>query len=701
MVQDLVTEKWEDFLKRYYWDDIIELSNSYPEKRSLLVKFSEMDIYDSNIADMLLDDPDVILESATRTLREMDIPTGVTLDEANLRVIKLQRKVKIRDIRSNYIGKLVSIEGLVTKATEVRPKIVEAAFECPFCHHIFSMAQAGSQFKEPYECPQEDGGCGRKVQRFLLRVDKSKFVNAQKVRLQESPEELRGGELPQALDVNLEDDISGEVAPGDRVIVTGILRSYQRVTQFGKKLFFDIYLDGNSLELKEEVFEEIGITDEDERAIMELKDQPDVYEKLVKSISPSIYGYDEIKEAMVLQLFSGVPKELPDESRVRGDIHVLLVGDPGVAKSQLLTYLVKLAPRGLYTGGKSSSAAGLTAAAVRDEFGEGRWTLEAGALVLADKGIAAVDEIDKMKKEDRDALHEAMEQQTVSIAKAGIMARLNSRCSLLAAANPIGGRFNKYDPISKQINMPPTLLSRFDLIYTMIDLPSEERDTKTAEHIIETHYAGELLARFEHGGKMDEEWKERFREQVEALKPEVPKELLRKYVAWSKRNVFPVMSEEAKKKISGFYIGLRRQGYEDEEAPVPITARQLEALIRLGEARARTRLSDTITAEDAEQVIRVVTFCLKQVFVDPETGKLDVDWVAAGTTKSRRDRARSIREIIKELEKDYGEEIPIDEVLDLAEEEGMERDKVEEIIDVMKRDGILFSPGSGVIKFVR
>ncbi len=701
MTQDLVTEKWEDFLKRYYWDEIIELSNSYPEKRSLLVKFSEMDIYDSTIADMLLDDPDVILESATRTLREMDIPTGVTLDEANLRVIKLQRKVKIRDIRSNDIGKLVGVEGLVTKATEVRPKIVEAAFECPFCHHIFSMAQAGSQFKEPYECPQEDGGCGRKVQRFLLRVDKSKFANAQKIRLQESPEDLRGGELPQALDVNLEDDISGEVAPGDRVIVTGILRSYQRVTQFGKKLFFDIYLDGNSLELKEEEFEEIEITEEDERAIMELKEQPDVYEKLVRSISPSIYGYDEIKEAMVLQLFSGVPKELPDKTRVRGDIHVLLVGDPGVAKSQMLTYLVKLAPRGLYTGGKSSSAAGLTAAAVRDEFGEGRWTLEAGALVLADKGIAAVDEIDKMRKEDRDALHEAMEQQTVSIAKAGIMARLNSRCSLLAAANPIGGRFNKYDPISKQINMPPTLLSRFDLIYTMIDIPSEERDTKTAEHIIETHHAGELLARFEHGGKIDEEGKERFREQVEAMKPEVPKELLRKYVAWSKRNVFPVMSEEAKKKFSGFYIGLRRQGYEDEEAPVPITARQLEALIRLGEARARTRLSDTVTAEDAEQVIRVVTFCLKQVFVDPETGKLDVDWVAAGTTKSRRDRARSIREIIKELEKDYGEEIPIDEVLDLAEEEGMERDKVEEIIDVMKRDGILFSPGSGVIKFVR
>ncbi|MBA7521788.1 hypothetical protein ES705_13899 [subsurface metagenome] len=400
MMQDLVTEKWEDFLKRYYWDEIIEVSNSYPERRSLFVGFSDMDIYDPTIADMLLEDPDVTIEAATRALREMDIPTGVTLDEANLRIIKLPRRVKIRDIRSNDIGKLVGIEGLVTKATEVRPRIVEAVFECPFCHHIFSIAQSGRQFKEPVECEQESGGCGRKARQFNLSVEKSKFANAQKIRLQESPEELRGGELPQAIDVNLEDDISGEVSPGGRVIVTGILRSYQRTTQFGKTPFFDIYLDGNSLELKEEEFGEIEITEADEREIMELKKQPDVYEKLIRSIAPSIYGYEEIKEAMILQLFAGVPKELPDETRVRGDIHVLLVGDPGVAKSQLLTYLVKLAPRGLYTGGKSSTAAGLTAAAVRDEFGEGRWTLEAGALVLADKGIAAVDEIDKMKKED-------------------------------------------------------------------------------------------------------------------------------------------------------------------------------------------------------------------------------------------------------------------------------------------------------------
>lgn len=701
-MQDLVTERWEDFLKRYCWNDLIELSNSYPERRSLFVKFTDIDIYDSNLADMVLETPDVAIASATDALRGMDIPTGVTLDAANIRIIKLPRRVKIRDIRSNDIGKLVGIDGLVTKATEVRPRIVAAVFECPFCHHIFSLEQQGGrQFKEPVECEQESGGCGRKVQRFKLLVEKSKFTNAQKIRLQESPEELRGGELPQALDVYMEDDISGAVTPGDRVVIIGILRSYQRTTQFGKTPFFDVYLDGNSLELMQEEFEEIVITEEDEREIMALRNQPEVYEQLIRSIAPSIYGNDEIKEAMILQLFSGVPKELPDKTRIRGDIHLLLVGDPGVAKSQLLTYLIRLAPRGLYTGGKSSTSAGLTAAAVRDEFGEGRWTLEAGALVLADKGIAAVDEIDKMRREDRDALHEAMEQQTVSIAKAGIMARLNSRCALLAAANPKFGRFDKYTPIAEQINMPSTLLSRFDLIFTMMDRPEEELDLKTAEHIIKTHYAGELLARFESTGKVDGGKREILQEAKQIMEPAIRGDLLRKYVAWSKRNIFPVMTEAAKNEFMEFYIGLRRQSYEDEEAPVPVTVRQLEALIRLGEARARASLRDEVTAEDAERVIKVVKYCLNRVFVDPETGKLDTDWIAAGTTKTRRDRARSIREIIKELETEYGDEVPLEEVLDLAEEDGMEREKAEEIIDMMKRDGILFSPSGGVIKFVR
>jgi replicative DNA helicase Mcm len=267
MMQDLLTERLEEFLKKYCWNEIVEMSNSYPEKRSLFVKFSDLDIYDPNLADMLLEDPGTTIDAATNALRQMDIATGVTLDEAHLRIVNLPRRIKIRDIRSSDISKLVSVEGLVLKATEVRPKIVEAVFECPACHHIFSMPQPTRRFEEPRECEQESGGCGRKALRFKLLIEKCKFVNTQKIRLQESPEELRGGELPQAIDINIEDDLSGEVSPGDRIIVTGILRSYQKQTQFGKTPFFDIYLDGNSLEKKEEEFEEIEITEEDERKI--------------------------------------------------------------------------------------------------------------------------------------------------------------------------------------------------------------------------------------------------------------------------------------------------------------------------------------------------------------------------------------------------------------------------------------------------
>jgi len=253
-MQDL-EKKWKDFLKKYYWDEIIGLSNSYPENHSLFVKFSDLDIYDKNIADMLLEDPDRIIESATRVLRQMDISTGVTLDEAHFRIIKLPRRVKIRDIRSNEIGKLVSIEGLVTEVKEVRLRIVEAVFKCPFCGHIFSVEQGGSQFKEPLECEEESGGCGKTTKHFDLLRDHSKFVDTQRIRLEELPEELNPEESLQAIDVNLEDDLSGGVSYDNRVIVSGILRSYQKKR---KTPFFDFCLDGNSIELKEEEFEGMG-----------------------------------------------------------------------------------------------------------------------------------------------------------------------------------------------------------------------------------------------------------------------------------------------------------------------------------------------------------------------------------------------------------------------------------------------------------
>jgi len=534
------------------------------------------------------------------------------------------------------------------------------------------------------ECEQSSGGCGRRVSKFLLLADESTFTDSQKIRLQESLEELRGGDVPRTKDAELEGDLTGIVSPGDRIIVNGILRSEIKVTAAGKSPVFDVFIEANAIDRLEKVFEEIKITEDDEREIKALSQRSTLYEDLIANIAPSIYGLQEVKEALLLQLFTGIPKAMADGTTIRGDIHVLLVGDPGLAKSMILSSVANLAPRGLFTSGSSSTAAGLTAAAVKDEFSEGAWSLEAGALVLADMGLASIDEFDKMSKQDRGALHEAMEQQRVSVAKAGIVASLHSRCALLAAANPVQGRFDPYEPIAKQINMPPTLLSRFDLIFIMLDKTDEETDSKLAQFVLDTHRRGEATQK---SGEMT------------VGSGTIPPLLLRKYIAYS-RKVIPQMTDVALMKFKNFYTGMR-QDSRKEDAAIPITVRQLESLIRLGEARARTRLSDTVTEEDAESVLRLFLYCMKSVYTDPESGHIDVDWVVAGTSKTKRDRGKSIREIMVELEKTHGADIPALEVAAKAEEEGITREKTEEVLELLKRDGIIFSPTTGIIKFVR
>ena len=673
-MQNTINEQLGQFLKKYYWDEIIELSGTYPEQRSLNVSFKRLDNFNSALADMLLNTPDNILNEITQALRVLDLPNGVILDEASIRIINNPNKLKIRGIRHTHVGKLVGIEGIVIKATEVYPKLLMGVFECPYCGHIFSIEQTG-EYKEPIECPSDEGGCGRKARKFKFLVDASTFTNSQKVRLQEPLEDLQGGDVPHTIDIELESDITGIVTPGMRVIINGILRSKQQKTTTTKKLTFSVYMEANSIEKQSDVFEEIKITEEDEQKILELSKRTDIYQDQIKSIAPFIYGNEEIKEALLLQLFGGTRETLADGDVTRGDIHILLIGDPGLAKSKLILSQANLAPRGIFTSGKTTSSAGLTACVTKDEFGDGRWSLEAGALVLADRGLACIDELDKMSKNDREALHEAMEQQTVTITKA-IMARLNSRCAILAAANPKSGHFDKYTAIADQINIPVTLLSRFDLIYTMMDRPQEEADLATAKHIFKT------------------------RKKREKTRGTIPLDILRKYIAYSRARLAPKMSKEAEQKLEQFYIRMRKQAY-DTEAPIPITARQLESLIRLSEARARARLSDTVTVEDADRVINLMTYCLKSVYIDPESGQMDVDWIVAGTTKTKRDRARTIKEIIIDLEKEHGDKVPITEIYEVATEEGIEQEKAEEIIEVMKRDGILFSRGMGVVGLVR
>ena len=1213
--QELV-DQFQGFFRTYYHDEIGELAQRYPsEQRSLHVDWDDLYTFDQTLANEYLNQPEQYQKYAEEALRLYDLPVDVNLGQAHVRVYGLDKSTEIRDIRELHINTLVSVQGIIRKATSVRPKIQSAAFECQRCGTLTRIPQTGGNFQEPHECQ----GCERQGP-FRINFDQSDFVDSQKLRIQESPEGLKGGQTPESIDVNIEDDLTGAVTPGDRVTVTGTLKVEQQSSGGEKSPVFDVFMDGISVEIEDEEFDEMDITEEDKKEIIELSNEPDIYEQMVDSIAPTIYGYRQEKLAIILQLFSGVTKHLPDGSRTRGDLHMLLIGDPGTGKSQLLQYVQNISPRSVYTSGKGSSAAGLTAAAVRDDFGEGQqWSLEAGALVLADKGVAAVDELDKMNPDDRSAMHEALEQQSyhpdmeilladghrveigslidslmesesdavvdgvdceilpvddlrihsvdletkavekipvdrvsrheapdefvrvtfsngrtvtvtpehpmfvddgadvgtrpaseieagafvpaprelpnsvepvsldgephigkekdvtlpndlspdlaeilgllvaeghsyagsaheigfsnqderllgrmaelmyrvfgiestdttnaagtvtkrwvstklyrwfernfpevmatarekrmparilgasreeirrflvgafagdgsvesesmsvstashglaedyadamaklgiasrihynaaedswktyvmgdsirtfvdeivdpaddryedaaafarrseatprhhdvlptsaarelrtlkrllgvpltgtflenvengygvqvetvrketkalrervlaveraltradslsevrdvigwsgrqlaerldgvtrstihyaedggyderkreqltersvtavqkalteatqrldalekktrlrfyrvtnvetipnegehacewvydvtveptntfvskgvilhnsISISKAGINATLKSRCSLLGAANPKYGRFDQYEPIGEQIDLEPALISRFDLIFTVTDQPDREDDTELAEHIIQKNYVGELSTQHVQlaAANVSEEQVESASEEVE---PAIEAELLRKYVAHARADVYPTMTEPAKEAIRDFYVDLRAKG-EDEDAPVPVTARKLEALIRLAEASARVRLSDRVTREDAERVIEIVRSCLQDIGVDPETGQFDADVVETGTSKTQRERIKNVKQLIADIEDDYEEGAPVEEVLERADEIGMDPSKAEHEIQKLKQQGEVYEPANDYLR---
>ncbi|QSX00907.1 minichromosome maintenance protein MCM [Haloterrigena alkaliphila] len=690
-----LVDSFEQFFRNYYDNEIKQLAQRYPnEQRSLHIDWQDLYRFDPDLADDFLNQPEQLQRYAEEALRLYDLPIDVSLGQAHVRIRNLPEteSPEIREIRARDMNSLVQARGIVRKATDVRPKIEEAAFECQLCGTLTRVPQSSGDFQEPHECQ----GCERQGP-FRVNFDQSEFVDSQKLRIQESPEGLRGGETPQSLDIHVEDDITGEVTPGDHVSATGVLRLEQQGDQQEKSPVFDFYMEGVSVEIDEEQFEDMDITDEDKEEIVRLSSSQDIYEQMVASIAPSIYGYDQEKLAMILQLFSGVTKQLPDGSRIRGDLHMLLIGDPGTGKSQMLSYIQNIAPRAVYTSGKGSSSAGLTAAAVRDDFGDGQqWTLEAGALVLADQGIAAIDELDKMRSEDRSAMHEALEQQKISVSKAGINATLKSRCSLLGAANPKYGRFDQYEPIGEQIDLEPALISRFDLIFTVTDQPDEEKDRNLAEHIITTNYAGELTTQREQmtsPGVSSEE----IDEMTEQVDPEIDAELLRKYIAYAKQNCHPRMTEAAREAIRDFYVDLRAKG-TDEDAPVPVTARKLEALVRLSEASARVRLSDTVEEADANRVIEIVRSCLQDIGVDPETGEFDADIVEAGTSKSQRDRIKNLKQLISDIEEEYDDGAPVDIVMERADEIGMDQSKAEHEIEKLKQKGEVYEPSTDTLR---
>ncbi len=1072
--QDELIAKWEEFFEEMgYLSKIISVADRYPEERTLGVAFDEMNRFDTDMAIYLLRHPLNVLAAGEEAIRRL-VPPGEELALIHLRIKALprDRRVPIRDLRAKHLGQYIAVEGLVRKSTEVRPRVTDALFQCLRCGTVLKEPQDGQNFREPLECYEEQGGCKRSASatKFKLLTETSVYLDTQKLEIQEAPEGLRGGEEPQRLTLYVEDDLTGRITPGQRVIFNGILRSVQKGRPGARSTLFDIFMDANSMEQEQVEFEEIEVTEEDARLIREAGADPDIFRLMVNSVAPSIYGLHVEKEALALQIFSGVPKVMPDGRRIRGDIHILLVGDPGclvgderivlgngtvaklqdlgrnhmdcirtqvrlgaggyrngwatrfhryanrpilqvvtesgkciqgtynhpllawnpktrkgewrrldelrvgdrlrtarsikcwkralvptgwhepryfhrswhvrvpqfvtedlaaimgyilgdgwsrerslgytvadgerdlsprlaglfrrafgvvplreayrnsvtyyavnrtpiarwlsslqrrripetifasrdsvvasflrwlfeadgscfsggrgktavtlrsvnvellrdvqtillrwgihssilwgpaprphllrgaivhggpsgslvirrtdsilrfskaigfvsskkrarlrgvvkrvssrmrrrhgqnseritsirragratvydievpgpkrfiangiishnTAKSELLSYMSRLSPRGIYATGRAASGAGLTAVATRDEFGEGRWTLEAGALVLADRGLACLDELDKMNPQDRSSIHEALEQQRISVAKAGITAVLQARCSVLAAANPKFGRFDEHKYISEQIDLPPTLLSRFDIIFSLIDRPEAERDRQLAEHVLRGHRVGEIAKRREEGSSAPET-----RELEEPYMPHFTPDFLRKYVAYAKR-IYPVMTEEAMAIIEKKYLDIRKTG-EAAGSSVPITPRQLEAIIRLSEAGARLRLSEAVTADDAERAVRIVEYWMGKVA--GEEGRFDIDIIQTGISQSQREQIISIRDIISELAGPEGV-ADYEDIVRLAQERDIPPAKVDAWLKRWAQEGEIYSPAKNKYKLV-
>ncbi len=1038
-------ERFKEFFSSNYEDSLHHLSSR--GINILKVDFSELIKFDPEIADQLLEEPEEIIRAAELSIDTFDLPTK----NFRVRVYNIPRDqfIFLRDIRSSHLNKFMTIEGIVRQSSDVRPHVTSAKFECPSCGNLITILQLDSKFKEPSRCT-----CGRRGHFRLISKD---LVDAQRLVLEEIPESLEGGEQPKRLNVFLKEDLvepkmEKKTTPGSKVLVNGIIKEVPILLRTGaQSIRYDLMMEANYIDAIEKSFGEIELDELDEKEIKNLAEDPKIFEKLTKSIAPSIYGHEKVKEALVLQLMGGVRKVKDDGTTTRGDIHVLLCGDPGCisgdsqvalynkgmqkiknlgskhlqkikeyvtkirknekdkpydiatvfhhykqqpvlkivtetgkeivctynqplltkqgwkradellldtkirvmpkipnnvkiysktnftklqkksgvlkevslpdkitpelaslygyiigdgnihpngyrvtcyinneeidliekiseswektfniqpayftrnnnpqmkimkegnhlrkfiskqlmhlleinsrqvayslsflsnkrvpqeifkspntviakfiswlfeadgcafgngrgrtsiqlksmnkgllqdvqllllyfgiqsriiennlcirrandmesfakyigfnsmkkknalnkvlevakkrnhkkrlfqryekikkiipngtmdvydfevplahtfiangivchnsGKSQMLTFISKIAPKARLVSGKGSTSAGLTASVVKDEFLRG-WALEAGALVLANGGIAIIDELDKMSSEDRDALHEALEQQRVSISKANIQATLRSETTLLAAANPKLGRFDPYTSIAAQIDLPATLINRFDLIFPIRDLPSKELDEKIAGHVLN------------------------IQQNPDDIKPEISGELLKKYLSYAKQKILPHLTNEAIEEIKDFYVGLRNSGQKGDEEirPIPISARQLEALVRLSEASAKTKLSSKVTKDDAKRAIELLKHCLMQVGFDYETGQIDIDRITTGVTASQRSRIVTIREIIKKLENKVGKIVPITDIIAEASEHNINEAQVEEIIEQLKREAEIFEP---------
>lgn len=663
---EITTDDLVQFLKQYYKDEIAELAQRYPkEQQSLTVSFDDLYRYDHRLAvgtssdgtdDGYIDNPDSIIEWIEEALASFDLPADIDLSDASVRVGDLTDEY-VRSpgkaSREALIGSATGVEGQITKATQAKPRVDEAAFECGRCGTVSYIPQIGDSLEGPHDCP----GCEREGP-FRFISQKSEWVDHQYLRIQEPPEKSGTGQGAN-MELHVRGDIIDAVEPGDRVVASGQIQAEQ--LEPGDDLDAETHLEVSDLTCEETSYDDIDVDEhiEEIRAIAN-GERGDPFGLWVDSIKPSHWGDDHIKLAITLQLMEGWRRG--DE---RGSSHILLMGDPGCDKSGFLEFVDNLAPRSAYASGKGTTAAGLTAGAVSDDFGDTEWSLEAGAMVIADEGIACIDELDKIDEAVVSSLHGALESQKVRVNKV-IKATLSCRTSLLAAGNPKYGRFDQYQPIGEQIEIPPTLMSRFDLMFMVSDHPNPERDRKIMEH---KSAAARAAAKKELGEELTE--KER-----DSIEPEIEPEVMRAYIAHAK-SIKPLLPEGsvAEKLMHNEFMKIRLSNEEADDAPVPVTWRKQEAIRRLSEASARVRLSDVVETEDVQRALDLVKKSMQQVGVDPETDQFDADVIETGRSKTQHDRIKSVKATIVEKGPISAEEVA--GILDI--DQGKVKDEIEKL----------------------
>jgi replicative DNA helicase Mcm len=643
---------------------IREIFKRNDDTGALELDCNELSLNSPKLYEELANNPDRFIQDMKHQLNETfgssDLPNNIL----NFNITNYAEKIDISNLRQNNLNKLYIIKGMIKRTTKVITRTNQIKFECVSCSSIISVVQTKKKIQEAMRC-----SCGNKNPRSFRQLNKN-ILNIQELNLEELSEES-SGKQPQQLRVYLEGDLtdptfSGRLNPGKRIEVLGIIKELpafmtkkdeiENISEFMIHAININYLEAD---------EDSKISDEDLIKIKEIaKNNP--LEFLANNLSKANYGNEQLKKAIVLQLAKGVQQQRPDGTFTRGDIHILLSGDAGVSKSQLLNATCIKCPRGRYASGTRGSAAGLTSSVNKDEL-TGEWSVTAGAIVLSSGSILMLDELDKMDKEDLSSLYEPLETQRVTVNKAGINCSLNAKTSILAAANPLRGRFDVSKPLASQIDLPAPLLNRFDLIFVMLDKQREDFDFSSVEHIFNIH------------------------SENDKIHEEVTPQFFKKYISYV-RKLRPRLRANILPELQKIYIKIRKQ---TGTTGIPINLRNVEGLIRLSSASAKIRQSDFVELSDLKIAEELFTYSLKQLGYDEETGQLDLSRLTQKVPTSKRGKLESVLALIQSLENKFGKIIPYYEIIGEANNFNIDKWEIDIFLDTLKKEGKIFEPKSG------